>query len=143
MSDLLQTYLEGPTLLRQAVAGMTSEQAMARPVAGKMSTLEVVCHLADFEPIIADRIKRTLAMERPTLLGADENRFLEKLAYHHRDLQEELNLIEVTRSQLSRILRAAPAGALQRVGIHSERGELTAEKLLQLACNHIPHHVKY
>jgi hypothetical protein len=47
-------------LLREATAGMTREQTMARPVAGKWSTLEVVCHIADFEIVGADRIKRVM-----------------------------------------------------------------------------------
>jgi hypothetical protein len=33
---------------------MTREQLLARPVPGKWSTQEVVCHLADYEPIYAD-----------------------------------------------------------------------------------------
>ena len=44
-------------MLREAVAGLSTEQVRARPVPGKWSTLEVVCHLADFEPIYADRMK--------------------------------------------------------------------------------------
>src|SRR3954469_25474917 len=98
MSKLIDDYLAGPRLLRQAVAGMTREQLLARPVAGKWSMLEVVCHLADFDPIIADRIKRVITHERPTLLGADENLFAAHLAYHERDLEEELRIIELTRS---------------------------------------------
>lgn len=143
MSDLLAPYLEGPRLLRQAVSGLSREQLLTRPIPGKWSILEVVCHLADFEPILAERIKRVLTHERPTLLGADENLFAEKLVYHQRDLEEELAIIENTRAQLARILRTMPAEAFQRVGVHSERGELTAERILQLAVNHIPHHVKF
>src|SRR4051794_37949319 len=78
---LLDAYLAGPRLLRQAVAGMTREQLTARPVASKMSTLEVVCHLVDFDPVYADRMKRAIALDRPTLLGADESLFLKALAY--------------------------------------------------------------
>ena len=44
--------------MRRAVSGMTPEQLLARPIPGRWSTLEVVCHLADFEPIYADRMKR-------------------------------------------------------------------------------------
>lgn len=143
MSKLLEDYLAGPRALRQAVAGMTREQLLARPVVGKWSTLEVVCHLADFDPIIADRIKRVITHDKPTLLGADENLFAAKLAYQERDLEEELTIIEKTRSQMGRILRTLPSEAMQRVGVHSERGELTLERLLQLATNHIPHHVAF
>ena len=61
MPDLIDDYLAGPQLLRQAVAGMSPEQLLARPVRGKWSTLEVICHLADFEIVYADRIKRVIA----------------------------------------------------------------------------------
>jgi hypothetical protein len=140
---LIDAYLAGPKTLRQAVAGMSRDQVLARPIAGKMSTLEVVCHLADFDPILADRMKRIIAEDRPTLIGADENRFKSALAYHDRDLEEELSIIELTRSQMARILRTLPPEALQRVGVHNERGELTLEKMLTTLINHIPHHVAF
>ena len=140
---LIETYLQGPKLLREAVRGMTRDQLLARPVAGKMSTLEVVCHLADFEPILADRIKRILTHDRPTLLGADENLFTAGLAYQQRDIEEELKVVDATRAQLARILRTMTPDILARVGVHSERGELTLERILTMACNHVPHHLPF
>jgi uncharacterized damage-inducible protein DinB len=141
--ELIDAYLAGRQTLRQAVAGMSREQALARPVAGKWSTLEVVCHLCDFEPVYADRMKRVIAEERPTLLGADQDKFAAALAYQARDLAEELAIIDNTRSQFGRILRTLPADALKRVGVHNERGPLTLEQLLGSAINHINHHVKF
>jgi uncharacterized damage-inducible protein DinB len=143
LPELIEQYLEGPKSVRQAVAGMTSEQFKARPIPGKWSTLEVVCHLADFDPILADRMKRVIAEDRPALVGADENRFAAALAYHDRDLEEELTILDKTRQQLARILRKLPAEALQRVGVHNERGPRTLEQLLTTTINHIPHHVKF
>ncbi len=143
LPQLVESYLAGPQALRQAVRGMSREQVLARPVPGKWSTLEVVCHLADFDPIIADRMKRVIAEEKPTLVGADENRFAAALHYHDRDLEEELTIIDRTRSQMARIFRQLPADALQRIGQHNERGPLTLEQLLTSATNHIPHHVKF
>jgi hypothetical protein len=141
--ELTKAYSAGPQKLRQAVHGLNREQLLARPITGKWSTLEVVCHLADFEPIMADRMKRIIAEERPQLLGASEVRFAAALAYHDRDLEEELAIIENTRSQMCRILGKLPAAAFQRVGIHNERGPLTLEGMLTNAINHIPHHVKF
>lgn len=143
LAPLLDSYLAGVATLRQAVAGLTREHLLARPLAGKWSTLEVVCHLADFDPILADRMKRVLAEDRPQLLGADENRFAAALAYHDRDLEEELAVIAQTRAQMARILRTQKEDVLRRVGVHNERGELTLERLIATANNHIPHHVKF
>jgi hypothetical protein len=143
IAPLIENYLAGVETLRQAVAGMTGDQLRTRPVPGKWSTQEVVCHLADFEPILSDRMKRVIAEERPQLIGADENRFAATLAYQERDVVEELAIIDQTRRQLARILRLLPDEALSRVGVHNERGPLTLEKLLFSAINHIPHHVKF
>jgi uncharacterized damage-inducible protein DinB len=142
-TELINTYVAGPQLLRHAVSGMSREHLQAHPVAGKWSTLEVVCHVADFEPIIADRMKRVIAEDKPQLLGADENRFAASLAYHHRDVEEELTIIERTREQMARILRTLSPEAFQRVGVHNERGPQTLEKLVTTAINHIPHHVRF
>ena len=143
LSAMIDSYLEGPRALRRAVADMTRDQLLARPVPGKWSTLEVLCHLADFDPILADRMKRVIAEDRPALLGADENRFAQALAYHQRDPQEELALLEHTRSQMAKILRTLLEEALQRVGVHNERGPLTLERLLAIATNHVPHHNQF
>src|SRR5947208_11360127 len=116
LAPLINDYLAGVDALRKAVAGMSREQLLARPVAGKWSTLEVVCHLADFDPILADRMKRIIALDRPPLIGADENRFASTLAYQDRDLEEELAIIDHTRSQMAKILRRQPDSVLQQIG---------------------------
>ena len=48
-SELISAYEQGTLELRSAVAGMTGEQILARPIPGKWSTQEVVSHLADTE----------------------------------------------------------------------------------------------
>jgi uncharacterized damage-inducible protein DinB len=143
LASLIDQYLAGPEALKKAIAGMSRDQLLARPIAGKWSTQEVVCHLADFDPILADRMKRIIAEDKPQLLGANENHFAAALAYPDRNLEEDLQIISLTRSQMARILRTLPAETWQRVGTHNERGPLTLERIVTLAANHIPHHLKF
>jgi uncharacterized damage-inducible protein DinB len=143
MTDRIELYLAGPQILRQAVAGMSAEQARARPIPGKWSALEVVCHLADFEPIYADRMKRVIAEERPAILGANQDHFAARLTYHERDLEEELSIIELTRRQMGRILRTLKPEHFARIGVHNEAGPRTLDQLLTTSTNHLPHHVKF
>src|SRR5262249_48763182 len=112
--QLIADYEAGPGLLRGVVAGLTREQLVSRPVAGKWSTLEVVCHVCDSEQLFSDRIKRTLALDRPLLVAADPEGYPEAVRYHDRDLEEELALIELTRRQTARILKLVPSEAWQR-----------------------------
>ena len=143
-SELADQYLAGAAALRKAVAGMTREQLVARPIPGKWSTLEVVAHIADFDPVLADRMKRIIALgEVPLLLAADENLYLKAFNYHDRDAEEELTLIETTRKQMARIIRALKPEQLQLTGCHNLRGLLTLEKVIQTATNHIPHHLAF
>ena len=143
ISALIDEYAAGPAELRQLVAGLSAEQVRARPIPGKWSILEVVCHLADFEPVYLDRLKVILVQDRPTFFGRDENAFAAKFAYHQRDLAEELNIIESCRQSMSRILRTLPAADFQRLGVHNEAGEMTFETLLRRVTGHVTHHAKF
>jgi uncharacterized damage-inducible protein DinB len=141
--ELIEAYLAGSQELRDAVAGMSDEQLDAKPVAGKMSTREVVCHIADFEPVYADRMKRVIAEDNPPLRGGDPDVWMKALAYDRRDLNEELEVIAAVRTQMGRILQTLPGSAWSRVGVHSEAGPLSLEELLRRITNHMPHHIKF
>jgi len=142
-AELIAAYAAGPELLKQAVAGMTAEELDAKPVPGAWSTRQVVCHIADFEPVYADRMKRVIAEDTPTFLGGDPDVFAAKLAYETRDVDEELRLIEVTRQQFARILHTLSGDDFQRTGKHSEDGPLDLKTLLSHITGHIPHHIGF
>ena len=110
---------------------------------GKWSTLEVVCHICDCEQFFADRMKRTVAVDRPLLVGADGWRYPEPVQYHQRDLAEELELVALTRCQMARILRLVPTEAWGRTAVHTETGLVTLRQLLLNAVNHLAHHLRF
>lgn len=143
ISELAENYRSGAAALRAAVAGMTPDQLRARPIPGRWSTLEVVAHIADFEPVFADRIQRILALDTPTLLAADENLFVQRLHYHDRDLEEELAVVDAIRHKIARLISHLEPGDLQRLGTHSLKGPLTLEAIISSASQHIPHHLPF
>ena len=132
--ELMHEYLNGVAALRQATDGMTADQSRARPVPGKWSTLEVVCHLADIEALDAERMKRVIAEDQPTLMDADETRYAAALAYQERELSEEVALIESTRRQMTRILRTLPPSALSRGSVY-RIGDKTENRTLEQLLN--------
>jgi len=142
-AELIDAYLASLPRLRRAVADLSPEQLRARPVPGKWSTLEVVCHLVDSEQAWCHRMKRVIVEERPLLIGYDESRFTAGLAYHDSDLEEELALMEGMRRQMARRLRTMPESAWSRTGIHSERGLVTLAEMLALEIEHVPHHLEH
>lgn len=143
IKTLLENYANGPALLRNSFAGLSQAELDATPIAGKWSIRQVVCHIADFEPVNAVRMKRIIAEDNPTLFGSNENDFVAKLGYSHRDIEEDMSIIELTVSQMVKILKHCDIEDFQRTGVHSEAGPMTLESMLERAINHIPHHVAF
>jgi len=141
--QLVDAYLAGVQTLRHAVNGLSREQFLKRPVPGKWSTQEVVCHLSDSEQAWVHRMKRVIAEKRPLFIGYDETHFAAALAYQEQDVEEELELFAQMRRQMARILRGLPAEAWSRDGVHSEMGLLTLEQMLRIETDHVPHHVQF
>jgi hypothetical protein len=142
-AELIADYERGIEELRAAVAGMTKEQVLARPVPGKWSTVECVGHLADTEVFFTDRIVRTVAMDRPLLMSADEKQYIERLDYQGFDLDEQLALFTALRRHAARILKTQPPGAWSRTAVHSQSGLLTLRQLVWQAVRHLRHHLPF
>jgi uncharacterized damage-inducible protein DinB len=141
--DLIREYLDGPVQVKRMVSDLTAEQLLARPVPGRWSTIEVVCHLVDSEQAWCHRMKRVIAEERPLIIGYDESRFTATLAYDRHDLQEELALLDGMRQQMGRILSGLPESAWSRTCVHTERGLMTLEEMLRAEVDHITHHMRH
>jgi uncharacterized damage-inducible protein DinB len=140
--DLIDQYLACISELRAAVADMADEQLDAKPIPGKWSTRQVVCHLADFEPIYADRMKRVIDERCPTFFGGDPDVFAAGLVYERRSVDEELDLLAAVRKHMATILRELKADDFQRTGNHAEAGPMSLEKLLRNITTHVPHHLR-
>jgi hypothetical protein len=142
-AELIAAYAEGIDDLPAAIAGLSAQQLLARPIPGKWSTLEVVSHLADTEIYLTDRIERALAFEKPLLIGVDERPYPERLNYQAFDLAEQLNLFIALRKHLIRILRLQLAEAWHRQAVHSETGLVTVRQLVLQAVRHVRHHLRF
>lgn len=143
LNDLLAEYSRGVNEVADAVQGITERDLQTRCTPGKWSTLEVVCHITDFEVVYAERLRRILAEMEPTLFNGEPDDFERTLSYDSRDLEEELSLIAGIRRQTSRILRTLPEDAWQRKGIHNIAGPLTLRQIVESSTGHIPHHVGF
>jgi len=143
LTSLIDSYAAGPALLRSVVAQVEAADYDKTPVPGTWSVRQVVCHIADFEPVYTDRFKRVLVEDNPTFFGGDPDSFANGLFYAKRSMDEELAVIEATRQQTTTILRNCDIEQFQLTGVHSEDGPMTLETLLGRIVGHIPHHVKF
>lgn len=142
-AELIAAFERGIADLHEALAGMPAEEWTARPVDGQWSTLEVVAHLVSTEIYFADRIERTIAIDRPLLIGVDERPYPDRLHFQAYDMGEQLALFQALRRHLTRVLQLQPSEAWGRTAVHSELGLVTLRQLVLLMTGHLTHHLGF
>jgi uncharacterized damage-inducible protein DinB len=140
-AELVDRYEAGAARIREAVMGADDESLRRRPAPEQWSCHDILCHLADCDQFLADRMKRTLADDKPLLLGAPTHLYPEPLHYAERVVEEELVLIAATRAQMARILRLVSREAWDRPAVHSENGLITLRQIVLHAVHHTDVHV--
>ncbi len=143
IQQLLALYRQGPQDVADRVSVLSDAELDAVPVAGMWSIREVVCHIADFEIISADRLKRVLAEDNPTLFHCNPDLLTHAFGKTKRPVDAELAVISSVRQSTATILDACDIEDFQRTGVHSAGGPMTLEALLERTINHIPHHLKF
>jgi uncharacterized damage-inducible protein DinB len=134
--DPLQVLETTIGALRAAVDGVPAAR-LARPEReGKWSIRQVLRHLADSEIVWAYRLRVVLAEDRPGLPGYDQDAWAERLAYADSDPDESLNEFALLRRSNLKLLARASTADLQRVGLHSERGQESVEHMMRLYAGH-------
>lgn len=134
--DPLEAMGEMPAALREAVAGLTSQQEATPERAGKWSVRQVVQHLADSELVGGFRFRMVLAHDGPALPGYDQDLWAERLRYDASDLETALGDFTTLRRANLRLLRRATPEDLRRVSCHAERGEESLDKLVRMYAGH-------
>jgi hypothetical protein len=132
----LSVLRETPPAAARAIAGLSAAQLRQPEAPGKWSINQVLQHLADSDLVWGWRVRLILAQDRPVLTGYDQDLWADRLHYADADPDEALEQLRVLRrGNLGLIARATPDD-LQRVGVHSERGEESVGYLCGLYAGH-------
>ena len=125
----------GPAL--RARAGTLDPALLRRREApGKWSVTHVLQHFADSELVWGWRLRMVLAHDRPTITGYDQDAWADRLGYDNADPAAALDEFDVLRLSNLRLIQHAGPEALQRVGVHSERGEESVAHMMKLYAGH-------
>ena len=140
---IIEEYAKGAGVVEGAINGLSHKEFVATPVAGTWSIQQIVLHLMDSDLIGADRMKRIIAEENPTIIGYNETAFATKLFYDKQDPFAAAEIFRRNREMTTVILRNLPAAAFERVGTHNERGKVTLKEMVETYVQHLEHHLKF
>lgn len=134
--DPLDVAAELLPWLQRRTAGVPDE-VLRRPEApGKWSVIEVIQHLADTELVIGWRTRLVLTQDRPPIQGYDQDAWARTLGYRDVPLEMALDQLRGIRAANLRLWRSLTAAQRERVGVHSERGPESVNRLLGLMGGH-------
>lgn len=141
IADLLERFRRGGELLAMSTLGAAGPELDFVPAPGKWSVRQIVCHLSDSEIVGADRFRRILAENNPTIIGYDQNAWAENLDYRKRKLSQAVEMFRRVRAENFELLKDVPAEAYARAGTHNERGPVSLLDLLRIYAEHAENHV--
>ena len=125
-----------PARLADTVAGVPADR-LARPEApGKWSVAAVLQHLADSEVVNGYRIRLILAADSPPIPAYDQDAWASALRYDSADASLALRDFSAARAANLRLWTSLDGKAVQRAGLHAERGRETIGRLIQLLAAH-------
>ncbi len=134
--DPISVLRETPEMATRAVAGLTPAQLRMTEAPGKWSIAQVLRHLADSDVVWGWRMRLILAQDRPAITGFDQDLWAERLHYDEANAADALDTFRVLRRDNLALIERATPNDLNRVGVHSERGEESAGYLMRLFAGH-------
>ena len=131
-----------PAILQKLLQGATETELDTQYDADRFTLREVMAHLADWEPIWHERIRRTATEHLPHLPSYDEGQFAIDHDYGHSDFAAQMRHFAEGRKALVALLADLPFADWNRVGLRDEVGEVTILELAAMILGHDGYHAQ-
>lgn len=134
--DPIEAQRKAPKRVKKLVKGLSEKQLSKRPAEGQWSIKEIIGHLVDSEFVNGTRVRFIAAHDRPAIPSYDENLFAARLGNERARTKDLLEAFAAVRAANLGLLERLPKGAMDRVGIHSERGEESIRTIVAIFAGH-------
>ena len=140
--ELVNTYIANCADFEKVVRSIGANDLSRIAKEGEWSAAYVIHHMADADMHFATRFLHILTVDKPAIVPFDEYGYPDRLKYAARDAHDSLASIIGLHKVVANILKLVADADWKRVGIHSEKGEVTLAEVLTLASNHTHSHVE-
>jgi uncharacterized damage-inducible protein DinB len=136
LKEYKQNYLPIFRLLKK----LTPAQINYKPDKNSWSIHEIITHLADTEVQSHVRFRTILANKDTKMIYFDQMDWSILLEYTKVDFKESLQVIDLMRKVNFNLLSRLRPEQFNKKGIHSVRGELSLEELINFYVQHVNKH---
>lgn len=140
--DPLKVQAATPKKLDRMVKGVATAKLRKRPTPEKWSVAEILAHLADVEIVIGWRMRSILGAPGTAVQAYDQNAWVAALHYEKRDPRQSLTQQRVLREANLAMLKTLTPAQWKQFGTHSERGQESIERIVQMVAGHDLNHIQ-
>ena len=132
-----------PGRLRSLVANVPDAQLRARPTPERWSIMEQLAHLTDADLVIGFRVRAILgAPDGVPIAAYDQDRWQQSMRYNDRELAPTLDAFSAIRDFNLRLYRSLDEAAMNKYGLHAERGQESVRTVIQMNAGHDLNHLR-
>ncbi|HET8577763.1 MAG TPA: DinB family protein, partial [Methylomirabilota bacterium] len=126
LGEVIAAIEPGPQRVRELGEGLTAVQLRHRPRPGEWSMKEVMAHLLKVErDVFLPRLRRLATEDRPVFEAFDPDAWARERDHREGDFMEECRRFAAARAETVVLLRGAPAGTAERIGISAFFGPVS------------------
>jgi DinB superfamily len=122
-----------------AIVRRTPDEQLRAVKIGDWTAKEVIGHIADMAEVFAERVRRCAAEDRPALPGVDQHTLHAERHNNDADPVTLSKRLQAAHAKIVQLLQRTGVG--DRVGVHAERGPVTAGWLGAYQSRHAHDHV--
>jgi|SRR5579871_1053366 len=139
---LLPTLEFGPLVVRRLLHQIPASRLDEALVEGRFTPREVIAHLADWEPILRERIEAARTEPGTVIQVWDEGQMALDHGYARTDPEEQCALFIRERSLTAALVRGLAAEDWGKTVQHPERGVQSVDDMANLILGHDLYHIE-
>ncbi|MEX2115943.1 MAG: DinB family protein [Bacteroidota bacterium] len=140
--NFLQQLQKSPKRIATLLRGKRTSQMIRRISAEKWSVVEILAHLTEGEIVFGYRLRLIASVSGTPVQAYDQNLWQANAGYLRKNPKETLNYFETLRSMNVAFIKSLPQDALDRFGMHAERGQESIRRMMELYAGHDENHIR-
>lgn len=140
-SPLTERLKNQHKIIASLIINLNNRQIQQQPISGKWSIHENIAHLAKYQPVFIDRLRKIIALDNPGFDAYKAENDDEFEIYCAFTTYELLKKISADREIIYQLFHHLPADKLQRTGMHPKFGKLTVPEWVEFFLLHESHHL--
>ena len=148
--SVIARYIEGPTLLERALAGLKEADLDTAPPKGGWTIRQIVHHIVDGDDIWKTGIKQALGNDRSEFSldwyrALPQDTWADRWVYGQRPIEVSLALLKAIRDHVVQLLEHVPGGWNRAVRFREPNGKIEIVPVgfvIEMQANHVMHHLQ-